>query len=130
MKEVRHLFVGSNIIFLHWVIDCCLTPSSCREQVRWDDDNIYVVLYQDAHLDFNSARLLKKQSADRHVAVLKTRHSDSDSTLPCSYFECLVEKQQILILQSLVWSYWYLNWLSTAFEASTLHRQWSLFISR
>jgi len=65
------------------VSDCCLTPTlqffaaiSWREQVnfQWDDDDeVCFVLDQYAELDFysaRSARSLKQQSADRHVATL------------------------------------------------------------
>lgn len=54
-------------------MDCCLTPSSCQEHVTflWDDNNICVVLHQDAHLDLHSAILLKQQSVDRYVAALR-----------------------------------------------------------
>jgi hypothetical protein len=44
-----------------------------REQInfQWDDDDeVRFVLDQHAELDFHSARSLKQQSADRHVAPL------------------------------------------------------------
>jgi hypothetical protein len=60
--------------------DCCLTPTqqffaaiSWREQVncQWDDDDdVCFVPDQYAELDFYSARSMKQQSADRHVATL------------------------------------------------------------
>ena len=63
------------------VSDCCLTPTqqffaaiSWREQVncQWDDDDDEVCFVPDqyAELDFYSARSMKQQSADRHVATL------------------------------------------------------------
>jgi hypothetical protein len=56
--------------------ECCLTPISAiswREQVNFqsdDDDEVNFVLDQHADLDFYSARSLKQESADRHVAPL------------------------------------------------------------
>jgi hypothetical protein len=42
------------------------------EQVifQWNDDEVHFVLDQHAELEFYSAKLLKQQSADRHVAPL------------------------------------------------------------
>jgi hypothetical protein len=67
-----------------WVSDCCLMPTqqifsyiciSWWEQVnfQWNDDEVRfdLVLDQDALLDFDSASLLKQQSANRHVAPLR-----------------------------------------------------------
>jgi hypothetical protein len=38
--------------------------------IQWDDDEVRFVLEQPAELDFYSARSLKQQSAERHVAPL------------------------------------------------------------
>jgi len=42
---------------------------SWREQVnfQWDDDDVRIVLDQDAYLDLYSASSVKQQFADRHV---------------------------------------------------------------
>jgi hypothetical protein len=62
-----------------WVSAYCLTPKwaifqvySWWQQVTfwWDDDDVRFVLDQNAELDFCSARLLKQQSAGRHVSPL------------------------------------------------------------
>jgi hypothetical protein len=70
---------------------------SWREQVnfQWDDDEVHFVLDQHAEFDFYSASSLKQQSTDRHVVPL--RHM-----LFLLNAACLVEKQQIPILESLV----------------------------
>jgi hypothetical protein len=49
-----------------------MSPISWRDQVnfQWDDDEVRFVLDQQAELDLYSARSLKQQSADRHVAPL------------------------------------------------------------
>jgi hypothetical protein len=48
------------------------STKSWREQVnfQWDDDEVRFVVDKHAELDFNSASLLKQQSAGRHVAPL------------------------------------------------------------
>jgi hypothetical protein len=88
---------------------------SWREQVnfQWDDDEVHFVLDQHAEFDFYSASSLKQQSADRHVVPL--RHM-----LFLLNAACLVEKQQIPILESLVWPDQGSNPRSTALEASML----------
>jgi hypothetical protein len=59
-----------------WVIVVNANSAICsaiswREQLsfQWDDDEVRFVLDQHAELDFYSARSLKQQSADRHVAA-------------------------------------------------------------
>jgi hypothetical protein len=88
---------------------------SWREQVnfQWDDDEVHFVLDQHAEFDFYSASSLKQQSADRHVVPL--RHM-----LFLLNAACLVEKQQIPILEFLVWPDQGSNPRSTALEASML----------
>ena len=69
--------------------------------IRWDDNDIHFVKDQHAKLDYYSASSLKQQSVGRHVA------SDTWSWLRANQswllllnVVCLVEKQQIPIIQS------------------------------
>ena len=50
-----------------------------------DDDEIRFVLDQHAELDLYCASTLKQHSADRHVAPLGQKNSDSDPTSLCSF---------------------------------------------
>ena len=84
--------------------------------MRYD---VCFVLDQHAELDFFSASSLKQQSVDRRHMML---HSDTLSWLRAkhSLHACLLEKQQIEILQSLVWSDVGSNPWSTTLEAIML----------
>ena len=79
-----------------------------REQTnfQWDDDEARFVLDQRAELDFHSASSMKQQSADRHVASLGhiiRISSQFQYLLFLLNAAHLAEKQQILLLKSLVW---------------------------
>jgi hypothetical protein len=73
----------------------------------------WLLFNEHAELDFYSASSLKQQSADRHVVPL-------GQMLFLLNAACLVEKQQIPILESLVWPDRDSNPWSNALEASTL----------
>ena len=97
---------------------------SWREQVifQWDDDEARVVLDQHTYVDFYNDSLPKQQSADRHFAPL--RHiilipSHLVFVISAQY-RVLVEKQQLLISQSLIWPNRGYNQRSTTMEANTL----------
>jgi hypothetical protein len=80
---------------------------SCIERTiysTWDDYDIRFVLDQHTELDFYYASSLKQQPTDRHVAPLRSN--------------ILVEKQQILILWSLVWPNQDSNTRSTTLESN------------
>ena len=95
-----------------WVIIVYRQFSNCsaiswREQLnyQWNDDEVRFVLDEHTELDFYSTSSLKQQSAGRNVAplwhIIMIQSQPVFALTP--YAACLVEKQQIPILSSLVW---------------------------
>ena len=92
------------------------------EQVnfQWDYDEVHFVLDQHAWLDFYGASSLKQQPAGRHDSDTLSWFRSNQSLLFLLNTACLAEKQQILILWSLIWPDRGSNPRTTTLEASTL----------
>ena len=94
---ITHVTSGKNIFEIsekkiEWVSDCWLMLTHqffsyimTKNKLIFNEMMICFALDQHALLDFYSASSPKKQSADRHIAPLKTHFPDSDLTNLCSF---------------------------------------------
>ena len=107
-----------NWLYNEGLYDCCSTPN---KQIFSD---MYIMREQ---VTFDEMMMMSASSLVETIEHWYTCHSTlthyPDSEPTNLYFHhnavCLVEKQQIPILKSLVWSEWGLNLQSTTIETST-----------